>query len=142
VSGSGQKTVTGIPVVQNLSGATMPNSPKVKFTVSADQRIPLPGPVDIALDASYTWRDRTQMLVDQNPYGFQGSFGILNLSAGVADKGGHYSITAFVNNVFNKVYYTDIEDFWSSPWGGTDTVVGQPARDAHVYGGLRANYKF
>ena len=82
------------------------------------------------------------LLVDQNPYGFQDSFGILNLSAGVQDKGGHWSVTAFVNNVFNKVYYTDIEDFWSSPWGGTDTVVGQPARDAHVYGGLRANYKF
>jgi iron complex outermembrane receptor protein len=142
VSGSGQKTITGLPVVQNLSGATMPNSPKVKFTVSAEQRIPLPGSIDIALGGSYTWRDRTQMLVDQNPYGFQDSFGILNLSAGVEDKGGHWSVTAFVNNVFNKVYYTDIEDFWSSPWGGTDTVVGQPARDAHVYGGLRANYKF
>ena len=147
VAGPGQLSVKNkagntIPIVQNLDGVTMPNSPKFKFTVSADQRIPLPGPVDIALNANYTWTARRQMLVDQNPYGFQDAYGILNLSAGVQDKGGHWSVTAFVNNVFNKVYYTDIEDFWSSPWGGTSTVVGQPARDAQVYGGIRANYKF
>lgn len=142
VSGSGQASVTGVPVVQNLSGASMPNSPKFKYSLNAEQRIPLGDAKDIVLNGNYTWRSSAQMLVDQNPYGIQGAFGILNLSAGFDDKAHKYSVTAFVNNVFNKVYYTDIEDFWSSPWGGTSTVVGQPARDAHTYGGIRANYRF
>lgn len=142
IGGSGAHTVTGVPVVQNLTGATMPNSPKFKFTTNVEQHIPLPAPVDIVLNGNYTWRSQAQMLVDQNPFGIQGSFGILNLSVGLEDKKGKYSVTAFLNNVTNHVYYTDIEDFWSSPWGGTDTVVGQPARDAQRYGGVRVLYKF
>jgi hypothetical protein len=34
------------------------------------------------------------------------------------------------------VYYVDVEDFWTGPWGGP-AVIGQPARDAHRFAGLR-----
>jgi iron complex outermembrane receptor protein len=138
---AGQAIVSNVPVVQNLTGVTMPNSPKLKFALSVEQKGPLTNTLDFVFDGNYTWRSHAQMLVDQNPYGIQGSFGILNLSAGVADKNGRYTITAFVNNVFNRVYYTDIEDFWSSPWGATSNVVGQPARDSKTFGGVRVNFK-
>jgi iron complex outermembrane receptor protein len=144
ISGPGQPTVSNTPVVQNLSGKPMPNSPKFKFALNLEQRVPLslyPG-TSLVFDASYTYRSSAQMLVDQNPFAIQGSFGILNLSGGVEALNGKLSIMAFVNNVTDHIYYTDIEDFWSSPWGGTDTVIGQPARDAQRYAGVRIRWRY
>jgi iron complex outermembrane receptor protein len=80
------------------------------------------------------------MQVDQDPYSIQPGFGLLNLSLGLQGAGGKWSVTAFVNNVTNHVYYTDIEDFWSGPWSNTPAVVGQPGRDAQRYGGVRFNF--
>jgi len=122
--------------VQDVSGKPMPNAPKLKFTVGAEQRIPV-GEHEFLLGANYTYRDAAQMLADQNPDAVMPAIGILNLSAGYHAAGGKTSVTLFVNNVTNKVYYTDLEDFWSGPWGGTSAIVGQPARDAKRYVGLR-----
>ena len=135
--------ITGISrVVQDLSGARMPISPKLKFMFDAQQRIALGGDYEVVLAGNYSWRDKAQMLVDQNPYGVQKSFGILNLSIGFQKRGGKLSATLFCNNVTDENYYTDVEDFWSAPWGGTNTIVGQPARDANRYFGLRLNAGF
>lgn len=139
---SGGVTVVACgPTVQNLKGDAMPNSPKYKFTFNAEQRVPLGG-TELVFNGNYAWRSSAQMLADQDPYTIQGAFGILNLSVGVRDPAGKYSLTAFANNVFNKVYYTDLEDFFSGPWGGTATVMGQPARDAQRYFGLRFSSRF
>jgi iron complex outermembrane receptor protein len=133
-------TVPG--VVQDLTGRVMPNSPKFKFVLGAEQRIPLGGGAwEAVLAGNYSWRDKAQMLVDQNPYGIQSSIGILNLSIGVRKAEGKLSVTAFANNVFDKHYFTDLEDFWSAPWG-SNTIVGQPARDTNRYFGLRVSAGF
>jgi outer membrane receptor protein involved in Fe transport len=68
-----------------------------------------------------------------------GAFGITNISIGVHSKSGRWSVTAFCNNLFNKIYYQDVEDFWNGPWSGTSSVVAEPARDAVRYGGIRIN---
>jgi len=143
VSGGAVAGCTGTPAVQDLTGKVMPNSPKFKFVLGAEQRLPLGGSSgEVLLGANYSWRDKAQMLVDQNPYGFQPSFGILNLSVGWQATGRKLSVTAFCNNVFDKHYFTDLEDFWSAPWGGTNTIVGQPARDTNRYFGVRLNAGF
>jgi hypothetical protein len=36
----------------------------------------------------------------------------------------------------------DVEDFWSAPWGGTNTVIDQPARDSVRYYGVRLKASF
>lgn|GEM_PF-5075565 len=66
----------------------------------------------------------------------------MNLSAALQSAGGKWSVTLFCNNVFNRVYYQDVEDFWSSAWSNSSTVIGQPARDAQRYGGIRISAKF
>jgi outer membrane receptor protein involved in Fe transport len=73
-----------------------------------------------------------------------GAFGIFNASVGFHSTGpnARWSATAFCNNVFNRVYYQDVEDFWSSAWSNASTVIAQPARDAQRYGGLRLTYSF
>ena len=127
---------------QNVSGDPMPNSPRFKANLGVEQRIVLnPSPVDLVLGANYTYRSSAQMLPDQNPEAIQGAFGLLNLSASLKEKNGKYSITAFVNNLTNHIYYGDVEDFWTGPWGA-NAVVAQPARDAQRYVGVRFRVDF
>jgi iron complex outermembrane recepter protein len=135
--------------VQDMSGRPMPNAPKFKVTLDAQQRIPLGGlPMEMLVDGNWSYRTSAQMLSDNNPAGVQGAFGIFNLSVGLQSTDGKWTVTAFCNNVFNKLYYQDVEDFWTGPWlnpntgTSTATVIGQPARDAQRYGGIRVNMNF
>jgi iron complex outermembrane receptor protein len=128
---------SGATKVQSVSGKTMPDSPKFKTTLSAEQRIPFGGSnYEGVLWGSYAYRSSTQFQPDQNPETIQGGFGLLNLSLGVRQRSGKFSITAFCNNIGNHFYAADIEDFWSGPWG-SNAVVKQPARDANRYYGVR-----
>ena len=120
---------------QDASGKPMPNAPKLKFNLGLEQRIPV-GERDLVLGGTYSYRDSAHMQANQNPRAVMPSVGILNLSVGLQSAGGKTSVTLFANNVTNKVYYTDLEDFWSGPWQ-SNAVVGQPARDAKRYVGLR-----
>jgi iron complex outermembrane recepter protein len=130
-------------LTQDLSGKAMPNSSKWKIYLDGEQRVPLGSvPFELMLDANWAYRTAAQMLPDNNPNAIMPAFGILNISGGLTGTNGKWSVVAFCNNVFNRVYYVDVEDFWSSPWSGTSTIIGQPARDAQRYGGVRASYSF
>ncbi len=135
--------VNGQPTLaQNVSGDTMPNSPKFKVIIGAEQRVPLPiVPYELAFGGTYTYRTTAQMLPDQNPYAIQAGFGLLNLNAAIQTVDKKFSARVFVNNVTNHHYFTDVEDFWSGPWGG-NAVIGQPARDSERYSGLRVTVNF
>lgn len=124
--------------VQDLTGKPLPNAPKFKFDTDISDRIPLSAiPYDVTMTANYSYRTSAQMLADQNPHTVLAGFGILNLGLGLEKSSGAYAVTAFVNNVLDKHYVVNMEDFWSSPWGGTNTVIAQPARDSYRYYGLR-----
>jgi iron complex outermembrane receptor protein len=128
--------------VQNVSGDTMPNSPKFKATLGAERRVPLPNfPCELVFGGTYAYRTSAQMLPDQNPFAVQAGFGLLNLSAGIQTNSGKFSARLFVNNVTNHHYFTDVEDFWTGPWNG-NAVIGQPARDSVRYAGLKLTASF
>jgi len=133
----------GINVVQDLTGTTMPNAPKFKGYADFQQRIPLGAGGGLALlfDGNVSYRDKAQMLPDNNPNSIMGSVTIANFSLGLSGADGKWNVTAFLNNAFDKAYYTDVEDFWGSPWSNTATVIAQPARDAKRYGGIRVDLK-
>ena len=136
------EVINGQPTpAQNVSGDTMPNSPKFKATFGAEQRVPLPDPYELVFGGTYTYRTSAQMLPDQNPFAIQAGFGLLNLNAGIQTKNGKFSARVFVNNVTNHHYFTDVEDFWSGPWNG-NAVIGQPARDSERYSGLKLTVSF
>lgn len=129
--------------VLDMSGNTMPNAPKFKVYLDANQRIPLGSlPIEGSIDANWAYRSSAQMLADNYPAGVQGAFGIFNFSAGVHGLNSKWAVTLFCNNVFNRIYYQDVEDFWSSAWSNSAMVIAQPARDAQRYGGLRLSYNF
>lgn len=125
----------------DAKGFPLPNSPKFKFTLAAEQRIPL-DVFDLALNGSYAYRTSAQMLADQNPHAVQPAFGILNLSVTATSKSGRYSLTAFVDNVTDHHYFVDVEDFWGAPWSGNNMVIGEPAKDASRYFGARLGVNF
>ena len=128
---------------QDLKDKPLPNSPRFRMNANIEHSIPLPAiPYEVVLDANYSFRTDAQMLTDQNPHAIQASYGILNLNLGFNQSAGKYSVTAFVNNALNKHYDVDIEDFWSAPWGGTNVVIDQPARDAVRYYGIRLKASF
>jgi iron complex outermembrane receptor protein len=131
------------PFTQNVSGDVMPNAPKNKFVIGAQQRLPLGSlGYDFVLGGNYSYTAATQMLADQNPQAIRPSYGLLNLSAGLKSQTGKFSATIFVDNVLDKHYVVDMEDFWSSPWGATNVVVSQPARDTNRYAGIRITAGF
>jgi iron complex outermembrane recepter protein len=136
------EVINGQPALaQNVSGDTMPNSPKFKATFGAEQRVPLPDPYELVFGGTFTYRTSAQMLPDQNPFAIQAGFGLLNLNASIQTKNGKFSARVFVNNVTNHHYFTDVEDFWSGPWNG-NAVIGQPARDSERYSGLKLTVSF
>jgi len=128
--------------VQDVSGKPMPNSPKFKFVVSPEQRFALGDTgYDLVLGGTYSYRSKAVMVPNQNPHAVQEAFGILNLNVKLAQQEGKYSLSVFCNNVSDKNYYSDLEDFWTGPWAG-NVVIGQPARDASRYFGVRFDVKF
>jgi iron complex outermembrane recepter protein len=144
-AGCVQQTINGHTnnVWPTLNGKPMPNSPKLKLALNADQHIPLGfAAYDFVFGGSLSYRDSAQMLADQNPQAINPSVTLIGLHLGVASQSGKLSITAFVNNLLNQHYATDVEDFWSSPWGAHDVVVAQPARDNYRYGGIRISAGF
>ena len=127
---------------QDVSGDTMPNSPKFKANLGVEQRVPLPGiPYEMVFGGTYAYRSSAQMLPDQNPFAIQSGFGLLNLNAAIQTNDGKFSARIFVNNVANHHYFSDVEDFWSGPWNG-NAVIGQPARDSVRYAGLKLTVSF
>jgi iron complex outermembrane receptor protein len=144
-AGCVQETVNGVTnnVWPTLNGKPMPNAPKVKLALNADQHVPMGFiPYDLVFGGTLSYRDKAQMLADQNPQAINPSAAILDLRVGMVSQSGKVSITAFVNNLMNQHYATDLEDFWSAPWGAHDVVVMQPARDSYRYGGIRITAGF
>ncbi len=144
-------TPQGAPVFQqDLSGKPLPDAPKFKVTLNLDHQISAGTllPWDLGLNAQYSYRSSAIFQADQNPQTNQSSFGILNLGVTATSPSGRFSVTTFVNNVTNKFYLVNGEDFFSglysipgTPPVAANAVIGQPARDAQRYAGLRLTYR-
>jgi len=131
--------------VQDLSGQRMPDSPRWKahagaeYTWYGERALPF----DLTLAGQYAWRSGARLQANNNPHTQQPAFGIFNLSLTAARPDGRFSVGLFVNNVFDKFYLNNAEDFFSGLWGPTtNAVVGQAARDSRRYAGLRLNWNF
>lgn len=143
---SGQTAATGCITAngassQNLSGARLPSAPVWKMTFSVDKRTALNDNLDLNLGGVLTYQTGLNFDPNKNPGAFQPQYAILNLSAGVASKNDRWSLTAFVNNVTDKLYYSSISDL-GGRWGNKAVFSGWYGRDARRYGGVRFEAKF
>lgn len=127
---------------QSLSGTRLPNAPKWKFNIGLDRNLPFDNlPFDVTLSGTYTFQTEVNFDPNGNPIAVQGAYGILNLSAKLAERNGRYDATLFVNNALNRSYIAGITD-QGSRWGNLAALTAWRSRDAQRYIGVRLNAYF
>ncbi len=129
--------------VQDLAGSRLANSPEFKFTLGGSFET-ASGIADTDLFASlnYIWQSGVNYDLFGNPLTRQESYGLANLSFGLRDsEDDNWSVTAFVNNVFDQAYSAGIADARNF-FGGSVVLTQQLARNYTRYGGVRVRLGF
>jgi iron complex outermembrane receptor protein len=131
--------------VQDLEGKRLNNVPKYKFNVGGEYALALPGlPFDGFAAAAYRWQDDVNFALSQDPRTVQKAYGTADFSLGVNDDQGHYKVTAFVNNAFDKRYAQGIGNT-TSGFSGVPGALGSTwtvPRAAFRYFGARVDVNF
>lgn len=139
--------------VQNLAGAAMQSSPKVKVAINGQYDLRLPSQTfDMFLTGNYKYQSEMMTTISQDPLFRVPSFSITDLGFGFRDKRNRFKLSILVNNVFDKPYATT--GFAGAPTfrGATSAPVSTvantgvqtwvPARDAFRYFSVRFDAKF
>jgi len=131
--------------VQDLRGKPLNNVPKYKFNIGGEYDQPLGSlPFEAFASVAYQWQNAVNFSLSQDPRTVQGAYGIADFTIGINDNNGHYKVTAFVDNAFDKRYANSIGDT-TSGFNGVPGAVGstwRPARDAFRYFGARFDVSF
>jgi iron complex outermembrane recepter protein len=134
----------GLCQFQNRSGATLPNSPKFKFNLSATGEFPISDEKKAIVILSYQHQSDVNFDLLGNPLLTQKAYGILDGSIGV-DLGA-FRARVFVNNLFDQKYAASLSDGFGT-LGGSATnpahVIYQlDPRDSRRFFGIKLGYKF
>ena len=133
---------TGATAHQNMAGKTLFDAPKWKFTSDATWSKDLGFiPLTSVFQASYVYTSQVNYALTLDPVTVQKAYGILNLSEGLQDAHGRYSVTVFVDNVLDKHYHPDIAD-QASTFGSTSAVDALVPRDFSTYAGIKVSAQF
>jgi iron complex outermembrane recepter protein len=96
----------------DLSGGDLPNSPDLKFNITARYETPISESLKIFGQAGYVWQDDIQFDLSQNPNTIQRAYGLLDLSAGFATANDRVQLTFFVKNALDQNWNSFIfQDF-------------------------------
>ena len=119
--------------------------PKFKGNIGGEYDQPL-GSLPFGAFATFAYRiqSKVNFSLSQDPRTIQGGYGIADFGVGINDNNGHYKVTAFVDNAFDKRYANSIGDT-TSGFSGVPGAVGstwRPARDAFRYFGARFDVSF
>lgn len=133
----------GVTNQGNIAGHQLPFSPKWRLTASGDYTVHL-STTDLTLGAFYRYQGRSTSDLFGDPTASQKGYGVLNLTAGIADPKGRWSVQLYVNNVFDKRYYSaKARSQLVAPVASDNPVVfGQYDRNSFRYGGIRTQLKF
>ena len=135
----------GVPeaIVQDLAGADLNNSPDFKFNVGAffEQEVPNM-PFDWFLQGNYQWQDDVNFDLFGAPTNKQDAYGIANVSVGISEPDGRYRLSLFVNNLFDELYYSRIDDTTNRRDDGQLQIAVQRLRDSRRYAGVKMDFTF
>lgn len=93
-------------VFGSFKGNTLPNSPKLHYTLSAEYAHPIADGYTGRLRADYSWRSHQFFDFWNNRLISEDSYGLLNLSAAVETDDGHWTVGAFARNLTDERYFT------------------------------------
>jgi iron complex outermembrane receptor protein len=113
-------TCTASPAFQNLDGATLPNAPKNKVSISLDYKRTIPGvPVDADFTVNSVWQSAENFAITRDPGTIQPSYGITNMNLQFIPQAfSNLSFSVFCNNVFDKHYAANLSNVrsnWAFP---------------------------
>ncbi|MHA6718849.1 TonB-dependent receptor [Sphingomonas sp. RS6] len=133
--------VSGGRSFQDLSGATLANSPKFKYNIAVNYDVELPSlPFDGFITAEWAHQSSVKLDLAGSPVSYQDAYGVLNGSIGVAGRGSdNYRVALFVNNLFDQSYATSLGYTGSS---NAQAVAQLLPRNSRRYAGIRARFGF
>ena len=123
---------------QDRSGSRLPNSPKFKFNIGATVERELGNDVKGLFTFNYVHQSGVSFDLLGNPLLRQDAYGVLNGAAAIET--GHFKVTVFANNLFNKHYGSTFTDGFST--FGTHAVFQQLPRDSKRYFGIKIAAKY
>jgi iron complex outermembrane receptor protein len=133
---------TGTPARQDLAGKRLPSAPKWKFNTGVDYDHSLGSlPYEGTFGANYVYTSEQNFSLNQDPQTIQGAYGLLNVSAGIRQPDANYSLTLFLDNVFDKGYAVNGGNQFGN-FGSSLATDFQPARNFERYGGIRFTKEF
>jgi iron complex outermembrane recepter protein len=126
--------------VQNLAGKRLANSPKFKFNIGATYDVPLNDALNGFVTLDYQHQSGVSFDLFQNPLFVERGYGILNGSVGIKQGDeGHYRVSLFVNNLFDKQYASNV----GGPAGGSLGLTSQVLpRNSQRYFGFKFRYGY
>jgi iron complex outermembrane receptor protein len=132
----GEDGVAGGTDVDGESGV---QAPDWSYRASGRYDIPLTSmPFDLYAAAAYTWQDDIQYKLNQDPLLNQPSYGLLDITLGLEDKQGRYSVSLYGKNVTDEEFLLN--------WDSAEAVIGRKygriSRQAQAYYGIQARYNF
>ncbi|MBJ9977650.1 TonB-dependent receptor [Pseudomonas sp. S75] len=95
---------SGAAATCNIDGGRLPFTPDWKTYLRADYSIPLDNGLDVELSTDYSWQDRVQFSLDQNPDTVQGAYGIWNASIALADYSAGWRVALLGKNLGDTSY--------------------------------------
>jgi len=131
----------GTPARQDLAGYRPPQAPKWKLAASGDFTPSLTQTLDGVLQLAYSYQSGINFSINQDPQTYQPGYGIANVSLGVRSSDKKWELIAFVNNVFDKHYFSNMNNDTGNHANQLSTL-GYLARDYNRYGGLRGSVNF
>ena len=127
--------------VQDLAGEKLGNSPDFKFNLGFDFSQPINQGIALFTRGNYTWQSDVNFSLSQNPRTVQDAYGIANLAVGIEDTDEAWSVSVFVNNLFDKAYASRIIDD-TNPRNNPFVLTQQLPRNYERYFGARLRFGF
>jgi iron complex outermembrane receptor protein len=96
--------------LQDLAGERLANAPEFKFNIGFSFEQPVSPEMEFFVNGNYTWQDDVNFALSQNPRTVQEAYGIANAAFGIQGADEDWSLSLFVNNLFDKAYAARIID--------------------------------
>ena len=94
---------------QDLSGADMPYSPDLSYSLFARYDLPLDAlPFNLYAQALWYWQDDSMYATNNNPAAEVDSYGLLDLAVGVESEDGRYSAQFWMKKATDEFYPSDV----------------------------------
>ena len=138
---SGCKQTTPGVMVQNLKGEQIPNAipNKVSFNTLYTFNFE---PGKLTLSGTVLWQDATYDAVFNRSYNLEPPFSTVNLRATWNSADGHYTVIAFMDNVFNTVGFDGAAGVLLATSGSAEDILSDPALTAPRTFGLQLQYRW